>query len=170
HGRAAARARSRGRWTALRHGPRRCNRDGAGGGGGGTHATWARRARRLLGGGRPTRDGRVVRGADPPSTSADPRPTRVRPGRRRAGRIHRRRIGRHPRAGRRVLPGRSRPGGRLDRVGRERERVMAGPRVALHTLGCKVNTYDAATIADRLRAAGCEIVATDAPADVVIVN
>src|SRR5262249_32412255 len=52
----------------------------------------------------------------------------------------------------------------------ERERVMAGPRVALHTLGCKVNTYDTATIADRLRAAGCEIVAVDAPADVVIVN
>ena len=47
---------------------------------------------------------------------------------------------------------------------------MAGPRVALHTLGCKVNTYDTATIADRLRAAGCEIVSGDAPADVVIVN
>ena len=48
--------------------------------------------------------------------------------------------------------------------------MMAGPRVALHTLGCKVNTYDTATIADRLRAVGCEIVPGDAPADVVIVN
>src|SRR5438128_2725958 len=43
-------------------------------------------------------------------------------------------------------------------------------RVQIATLGCKVNAYDAATIADRLRAAGCEIVAAGAPADVVIVN
>jgi len=43
-------------------------------------------------------------------------------------------------------------------------------RVHIATLGCKVNAYDAATIADRLRAAGCEIVAAGAPADVVIVN
>jgi len=43
-------------------------------------------------------------------------------------------------------------------------------RVAILTLGCKVNTYDTMTIADRLRAAGCEIVAPEAPADVVIVN
>jgi len=48
--------------------------------------------------------------------------------------------------------------------------MMVAPRVALRTLGCKVNTYDTATIADRLRAAGCEIVPADAPADVVIVN
>ncbi len=47
---------------------------------------------------------------------------------------------------------------------------MTGPRVAITTLGCKVNAYDTATIADRLRAAGCVIVAPDAPADVVIVN
>ncbi len=47
---------------------------------------------------------------------------------------------------------------------------MSGPRVAIATLGCKVNSYDTATIADRLRAAGCSIVDTDAPADVVIVN
>ncbi len=46
----------------------------------------------------------------------------------------------------------------------------AGPRVALATLGCKVNAYDTATIADRLRAAGCRIVERNAPADVVIVN
>ncbi|MFN8543453.1 MAG: tRNA (N(6)-L-threonylcarbamoyladenosine(37)-C(2))-methylthiotransferase MtaB [Candidatus Binatia bacterium] len=45
-----------------------------------------------------------------------------------------------------------------------------GSRVALHTLGCKVNTYDTATIADRLRAAGCTIVGATEPADVVIVN
>ncbi|TMB55390.1 MAG: tRNA (N(6)-L-threonylcarbamoyladenosine(37)-C(2))-methylthiotransferase MtaB, partial [Deltaproteobacteria bacterium] len=43
-------------------------------------------------------------------------------------------------------------------------------RVHIATLGCKVNAYDAATIADRLRAAGCEIVAAGTPADVVIVN
>jgi threonylcarbamoyladenosine tRNA methylthiotransferase MtaB len=42
--------------------------------------------------------------------------------------------------------------------------------VAIATLGCKVNAYDGATIADRLRAAGCEIVSADAPADVVVVN
>ena len=47
---------------------------------------------------------------------------------------------------------------------------MTGPRVQIMTLGCKVNAYDSATIADRLRAAGCELVADDAPADVVIVN
>jgi threonylcarbamoyladenosine tRNA methylthiotransferase MtaB len=43
-------------------------------------------------------------------------------------------------------------------------------RVAIATLGCKVNAYDTATIADRLRAAGCVLVDADAPADVVIVN
>lgn len=43
-------------------------------------------------------------------------------------------------------------------------------RVAITTLGCKVNSYDSATIGDRLRAAGCELVSVDAPADVVIVN
>jgi threonylcarbamoyladenosine tRNA methylthiotransferase MtaB len=43
-------------------------------------------------------------------------------------------------------------------------------RVAIATLGCKVNAYDTATIADRLRAAGCAIVEADAEADVVIVN
>jgi threonylcarbamoyladenosine tRNA methylthiotransferase MtaB len=45
-----------------------------------------------------------------------------------------------------------------------------GPRVAIATLGCKVNTYDSASIAERLRAAGCQLVAEDAAADVVIVN
>src|SRR5712692_7565134 len=44
------------------------------------------------------------------------------------------------------------------------------PRVQVTTLGCKVNAYDTATIAERLRAAGCEIVAPGAPADVVVVN
>jgi threonylcarbamoyladenosine tRNA methylthiotransferase MtaB len=44
------------------------------------------------------------------------------------------------------------------------------PRVAIATLGCKVNAYHTATIADRLRAAGCVLVEPDAPADVVIVN
>lgn len=47
---------------------------------------------------------------------------------------------------------------------------MTPRRVAITTLGCKVNAYDTATIADRLRAAGCEIVDVGAPADVVIVN
>ena len=43
-------------------------------------------------------------------------------------------------------------------------------RVAITTLGCKVNAYDSATIGERLRAAGCELVPLGAPADVVIVN
>ena len=43
-------------------------------------------------------------------------------------------------------------------------------RVAIATLGCKVNAYDSATIAERLRAAGCRLVALEAGADVVIVN
>jgi threonylcarbamoyladenosine tRNA methylthiotransferase MtaB len=43
-------------------------------------------------------------------------------------------------------------------------------RVAIATLGCKVNAYDTATIADRLRAAGCVVVDPNAVADVVIVN
>ena len=47
---------------------------------------------------------------------------------------------------------------------------MTAPRVCILTLGCKVNSYDSATIADRLRAAGCELVDERAPADVVIVN
>ena len=44
------------------------------------------------------------------------------------------------------------------------------PRVAILTLGCKVNSYDTATIGDRLRQAGCTIVDGGAPADVVLVN
>jgi threonylcarbamoyladenosine tRNA methylthiotransferase MtaB len=44
------------------------------------------------------------------------------------------------------------------------------PRVAILTLGCKVNSYDTATIGDRLRQAGCTIVEDRAPADVVVVN
>jgi threonylcarbamoyladenosine tRNA methylthiotransferase MtaB len=47
---------------------------------------------------------------------------------------------------------------------------VRGPRVAIATLGCKVNAYDTATKADRLRAAGCTMVDADEPADVVIVN
>jgi len=44
------------------------------------------------------------------------------------------------------------------------------PRVAIVTLGCKVNSYDTATIGDRLTQAGCTIVEAGSPADVVIVN
>ena len=47
---------------------------------------------------------------------------------------------------------------------------MSRLRVQIVTLGCKVNAYDTATIADRLRAAGCELVAPGAAADVVVVN
>jgi threonylcarbamoyladenosine tRNA methylthiotransferase MtaB len=47
---------------------------------------------------------------------------------------------------------------------------VIAPRVRILTLGCKVNTYDGATIAERLRAAGCAVVDDGAPADVVIVN
>jgi threonylcarbamoyladenosine tRNA methylthiotransferase MtaB len=55
-------------------------------------------------------------------------------------------------------------------VGRARRGGVVSTRVAITTLGCKVNAYDSATIGDRLRAAGCELVPFDAPADVVIVN
>jgi threonylcarbamoyladenosine tRNA methylthiotransferase MtaB len=44
------------------------------------------------------------------------------------------------------------------------------PRVAIATLGCKVNAYDSAAIADRLRREGCTVVGADDDADVVIVN
>jgi threonylcarbamoyladenosine tRNA methylthiotransferase MtaB len=47
---------------------------------------------------------------------------------------------------------------------------MTVPRVHIATLGCKVNAYDGATLADRLRAAGCAIVDAHEPADVVVVN
>lgn len=43
-------------------------------------------------------------------------------------------------------------------------------RVAITTLGCKVNTYDAATLETKLLAEGCDLVAFDAPADVYVVN
>lgn len=43
-------------------------------------------------------------------------------------------------------------------------------RVAVTTLGCKVNSYDSATIETRLRAAGHEIVPFAAGADVYVVN
>ena len=43
-------------------------------------------------------------------------------------------------------------------------------RVALTTLGCKVNQYDTATIESRLRNEGCEIVAFAPGADVYVVN
>ena len=43
-------------------------------------------------------------------------------------------------------------------------------RVALATLGCKVNQYDTATIETRLRNDGCTIVAFEPGADVYIVN
>ena len=43
-------------------------------------------------------------------------------------------------------------------------------RVAIVTLGCKVNAYDSAAIADRLRAEGCMVVPPETSADVVVVN
>jgi threonylcarbamoyladenosine tRNA methylthiotransferase MtaB len=47
---------------------------------------------------------------------------------------------------------------------------VSGPRVAIVTLGCKVNAYDTAAIGERLIAAGCRLVPADAPADVVVIN
>jgi len=43
-------------------------------------------------------------------------------------------------------------------------------RVAVATLGCKVNQYDSACIETRLRAAGCEVVPFEPGADVYVVN
>ena len=47
---------------------------------------------------------------------------------------------------------------------------MSGLRVAILTLGCKVNAYDSAAIGDRLAGAGCRLVDLDDGADVVVVN
>ena len=43
-------------------------------------------------------------------------------------------------------------------------------RVAISTLGCKVNQYDSASIETRLRDLGCEVVSFESAADVYIVN
>src|SRR6185312_1888609 len=55
------------------------------------------------------------------------------------------------------------------RLDRGRARRMS-PRVAILTLGCKVNSYDTATLGGRMRQAGCTLVDDHAPADVVVVN
>jgi threonylcarbamoyladenosine tRNA methylthiotransferase MtaB len=47
---------------------------------------------------------------------------------------------------------------------------MSGRRVAVVTFGCKVNAYDGAAIAERLRAAGCRLVDGEADAEVVVAN
>jgi threonylcarbamoyladenosine tRNA methylthiotransferase MtaB len=47
---------------------------------------------------------------------------------------------------------------------------VSGLRVAILTLGCKVNAYDTAAIGDRLVGAGCRLVDLDNGADVVVVN
>jgi len=47
---------------------------------------------------------------------------------------------------------------------------VSAPRVAIATLGCKVNAYDSASIGARLAAEGCAVVDASEPADVVIVN
>ena len=44
------------------------------------------------------------------------------------------------------------------------------PRVALHTLGCKVNQYETEKIAEGLRAQGCEVVRFSDLADIYIIN
>ncbi len=43
-------------------------------------------------------------------------------------------------------------------------------RVAIHTLGCKVNQYDSDAVVDQFRAAGYSIVDFDSQADVYVVN
>jgi threonylcarbamoyladenosine tRNA methylthiotransferase MtaB len=49
--------------------------------------------------------------------------------------------------------------------------TITGPlRVALTSLGCKVNFAEMAELAGRLAAAGCDVVAEDQPADVRILN
>src|SRR5439155_1239035 len=75
--------------------------------------------------------------------------------------------GRHPGSGRGLLPERPRPRWRLDRRG---DSMTPERRVAIVTLGCKVNAYDSAAIADRLRAEGCVVVPPETSADVVVVN
>jgi threonylcarbamoyladenosine tRNA methylthiotransferase MtaB len=54
--------------------------------------------------------------------------------------------------------------------GRYRGKVSSVMRVAVATLGCKVNQYDTASIETRLRQEGCTIVDFEPGADVYIVN
>ncbi len=48
--------------------------------------------------------------------------------------------------------------------------ILAGKRVALRTLGCKLNQYDTEAMREQLLARGCRCVDFDAPADIYIVN
>ena len=43
-------------------------------------------------------------------------------------------------------------------------------KVAIYTLGCKVNQYESAAIAERFKQRGCEVVGTDDFADIYIIN
>lgn len=45
-----------------------------------------------------------------------------------------------------------------------------GPRVSIHTLGCKVNQYDGAMLQEALEQEGFHVVAADDEADAVVVN
>jgi threonylcarbamoyladenosine tRNA methylthiotransferase MtaB len=66
------------------------------------------------------------------------------------------------------VPGTSTTGAELRPA---RDEAIAGPlRVALTTLGCKVNYAEMAELAGRLAGLGCEVVPEDEPADVRVLN
>jgi len=48
--------------------------------------------------------------------------------------------------------------------------TMRPPRIALTTLGCRVNQSETETLARQFTATGCQVVPFDAPADVYVVN
>ena len=47
---------------------------------------------------------------------------------------------------------------------------ISGLKVAMHNLGCKVNSYEMDVMGQKLSAAGCEIVPFTDVADVYIIN
>ena len=88
---------------------------------------------------------------------------------------------RQPRSGRGFLSRRPGARRRLDRQGGRprRDRCSAGcprdsrgqpMRVAIKTLGCKINQYDTAVIQERLARESCAVVPFEDPADVYVVN
>src|SRR2546426_5514138 len=139
---------------------------GAGGGrgggrgerGGGAPRRGGGRGGGVGGGGGAPAPGHAARRPHPAPPPAGPGAARARGRGGRDGPLRGRRTGRHTRAGGRLLPRRRRPPRRLDPGG---ARGGSGAMTPVHiaTLGCKGNAYDSATMADRLRAAGCEIVA-----------
>src|SRR5262249_25710521 len=155
---------------ALRAASRRGDGDGRGGRRRKPRGAGARRARDGLERRDAARARRRARRAHPPSPPPGAWPAGRGRRRRRTGPLRGAGPRGDPGAGGGVLPGRVGGRRRLDRAGDAMAGATTGRRVAIQTLGCKGDAYDTATIADRLRGAGCVMVAPGEPADVVIVN